>query len=104
MTGTDLVRLASSVLWELRAAWASGRRVSVTLERADVARVEGHVGAVSATGASVCINGLMVPMDRVLAVHQPSRLGDSEGCVFAWHGAGHRVEQIPGQHPLEGLA
>jgi hypothetical protein len=76
MTGA-LVRSESAVAWELRMAWGSGRRVALSLERADMRRLEGHVQAVAATGAFVRVTGRVVPMDRVLAVHWPSLLGDS---------------------------
>lgn len=77
MTGVALVRPLSSIAWDLRSAWAAGWRVSVSIERADVGRLEGCVSRVSATDGSVTIAGTMVPLDRVLAVHRPSRLGDS---------------------------
>jgi hypothetical protein len=77
VTGAALIRPLRAVAWELRTAWARGRRVSLSIE-ADVERVEGHVQHVSPTNASVTVAGLMVPLDRVLAVHLPSRLGDSE--------------------------
>ena len=57
--------------------------VSVTLERADEQRIEGRVRRVAATGAFVVIDGMHVPTDRVLAVHLPSLLGDSD-----WDGTG----------------
>lgn len=91
-----LERPASAKLWELRAAWASGRRVALTLERADCTRVEGHVSSVAATGVAVVVRGLLVPLDRVLAVHLPSRLGDSTARGEGWHGAPGRVVR-PGQ-------
>jgi hypothetical protein len=72
-----LVRPLSAVAWELRTAWATGRRVALSLERCDVDRLEGTVQRVAATGATVKVAGLVVPLDRVLAVHWPSRLGDS---------------------------
>ncbi len=97
MTGAALIRPAAAIAWEIRAAWATGRRVAVTLERADVDRIEGHVRSVFATGSAAMIAGWLVPLDRVLAVHLPSRLGDSEGCVGAWHGPARRVEPTPGQ-------
>lgn len=93
--GVALVRPLGAVAWELRAAWASGRRVSVSLERCDVDRLEGHVWAVSATGASVMIAGVLVPLDRVLAVHLPSRLGDSSvGVGEVWRGRARRVVRV----------
>lgn len=86
-----LVRPVSSVAWELRGAWASGRRVSVTLERADLERVEGVVHAVAATDAHATIAGRLVPLDRILAVHLPSRLGDSTVRGAAFHGPARLV-------------
>jgi hypothetical protein len=72
-----LVRPVSAKAWDLRAAWAAGWRVSVTLERGEFSRVEGIVTRVSATNAFATIGGLHIPLDYVLAVHRPSRLGDS---------------------------
>lgn len=93
---TALVRPVSSIAWELRAAWATGRRVSLSLERADLERIEGHVSRVAATDALVTVAGRAVPLDRVLAVHLPSRLGDSTVRGQRFHGAGRTVER-PGQ-------
>ncbi len=76
MTSTALTRPVGSVAWELRGAWASGRRVSLTID-GDVERVEGHVQTVAATDAFARVNGWHVPLERVLAVHRPNRLGDS---------------------------
>ena len=99
-----LARPLRAVAWELRGAWASGRRVSVTLERCDVDRVEGHVFTVAATDATVTIAGLSIPLDRVLAVHRPSRLGDSTVADGErWRGRARRVER-PGQSELPGVA
>lgn len=39
--------------------------------------MEGHVSSVSATSAFAIVRDLHVPLDRVLAVYRPSRLGDS---------------------------
>jgi hypothetical protein len=75
-----LVRPLSSIAWELRSAWALGRRISVTIE-ADEPRLEGVVRSVAATGAYVVVAGTHVPLERVLAVHRPSRLGDSTASV-----------------------
>lgn len=87
------MRPARAIAWELRSAWAVGLRVSLSLERADVERVEGHVQRVAATGATVTIAGLLIPLDRVLAVHRPSRLGDSTvGEAERWRGRRRRVE------------
>lgn len=76
MPGVALVRPVNSIAWELRGAWAGGRRVSLSID-ADVERVEGHVSKVTASGAFAVVAGLHVPLDRVLAVHLPSRLGDA---------------------------
>lgn len=93
MTSTALVRPVSSVALELRAAWATGRRVALSLERADFERLEGIVTRVAASGSYVVVRGRHVPLERVLAVHWPSRLGDStfRGGV-RWAGAGKRWE------------
>jgi hypothetical protein len=101
VTGSALVRPVRMVAWELRGAWATGRRVSVSLERADVDRLEGTVQRVAATDAYATIAGRRVPLDRVLAVHLPSRLGDSTARV-AFHGDGRAVEQRPGQMAFGG--
>jgi hypothetical protein len=73
---TDLVRPLASIAWELRFAWASGRRVALTIN-GDVVRAEGFVTTVAATDAYVKVGGLHIPLDRVLAVSHPSLLGDS---------------------------
>jgi len=80
-----IVRPPSSIAWELRAAWAVGRRVACSLDRCDIPRIEGIVQSVSSTDAFVIVAGMHVPLDRVLAVHHPSRLGDSDG-VGPWRG------------------
>lgn len=72
-----LYRAEERWLFELRGAWASGRRVALSLERADFDRMEGIVTRVAPSGAWVRVRGRLVPLDRVLAVHHPSRLGDS---------------------------
>lgn len=77
MSGRALIRPLSSVAWDLRSAWAGGWRIALSLERADVDRVEGCVSHVAATAATATVAGVLVPLDRVLAVHRPSRLGDS---------------------------
>lgn len=74
---TALVRPVDAIAWELRGAWALGRRISITIDAADEARLEGTVRRVAGTGAYAVIAGVHVPLDRVLAVHHPSRLGDS---------------------------
>lgn len=94
-----LVRPVSAVAWELRSAWATGRRVALSLERSDMARLEGHVSRVAATDASAIVAGRMVPLDRVLAVHLPSRLGDSTVRGGGFHRAGRDLER-PGQMTL----
>lgn len=75
MPGVALVRRADAMLDELRAAWASGRRVALTV--AGERRLEGHVRHVSSTGAFVDIGKRRVMAGDLLAVHRPSRLGDS---------------------------
>lgn len=92
------------MLWELRRAWATGRRVSLTLVDNAGRRVEGHVRAVSATGASVNVNGILVPVESILGVHMRSRWMDEDttweegGQPF--HGRARRVlpqsEELPG--------
>jgi hypothetical protein len=72
-----LYRAEERWLVELRAAWATGRRVALSLERCDFDRMEGVVTRVAASGAWVRVRGRLVPLDRVLALHWPSRLGDS---------------------------
>lgn len=85
------MRLPSSFLFELRAAWARGRRVSLSLDaRADDGRLEGHITSVSATGAYVKLHGRHVPTDLILAVHLPSRLGDSNARE-TFHGPARRI-------------
>lgn len=70
-----LIRAPESIRWELRRAWASGKRVALTVEGAE--RVEGHVDHVAASGLFAIIEGIHVPTDSILAVHTPSLLGDS---------------------------
>jgi hypothetical protein len=100
-----LVRPASSIAWELRTAWALGRRVSVTIENADENRLEGAVRAVASSGAYAVVAGLHVPLERVLAVHRPSRLGDStvkDG--EPWRAPVPRAaKSLPGQDRLAGF-
>lgn len=90
-----LYRAEQRWLIELRAAWASGRRVALSLERTDFDRMEGIVTRVAATGAWVRLRGHLVPLDRVLALHWPSRLGDSDhgGRAGGWAGVGRRREE-----------
>ncbi len=59
-----LVRPISAIAWDLRTAWATGRRV---------------------------------------AVHQPSRLGDSDFKGGHWRGIARRVD-LPGQLELPGMS
>ena len=85
--------------WELRAAWGAGWRVALTLdERCCIRRAEGTVTHVSATGAWVEVAGWRIPMDAVLAVHRPSRLGDSTHLRGAW---GRSRWQPPQREELE---
>ena len=100
--GVALVRPVRSIAWDLRASWASGRRVSLTIE-ADERRVEGFVTQVAATAAYARVAGLHVPLDRVLAVHYPSRLGDSQWKPGgAWRGGARRI--VPQADELPGVA
>ena len=102
MMGTALIRPIRSVFWELRTAWATGRRVSLSLDpRCDRHRIEGHVKRVSATDAFVYVGNEHIPGELILAVHNPSRLGDSTvGDRERWHGRALRwqpqVEELPG--------
>jgi len=87
------MRPVSAKAWDLRAAWAAGRRVSVRLDLVDHERVEGIVTRVAATNAFVRVGGLSIPMDCILSVHNPSRLGDSKAGKM-WAGAARlRVPQ-----------
>jgi hypothetical protein len=99
--GAELVRPVTATFWELRGAWATGRRVSLTLD-ADVLRAEGHVTSVAATDAYVKIGDLLIPAGTILAVHRPSRLGDSDVRPDEpWAGRPRAPKQIPGQHEME---
>lgn len=93
-----LYDLLGRLVWELRAAWANGRRVALTLEHCDVDRVEGVVTRVSATGATAVVGGTLVPLDRALAIHWPSRLGD--GARSGRRGAGFAPRVHPDQLDL----
>jgi hypothetical protein len=87
-----LVRPLSAVAWELRTAWASGRRVALSLdEQANERRLEGHVKTVAATDAFVVLGSRHIPLSAVLAVHLPSRLGDSTMRAGDFHGPALRV-------------
>lgn len=74
---TALVRRTDSILWELRRLWASGKRVALTLTEEAGRRAEGQVTRVSPTGAWVKVNGVQIAPSDILAVHNPSVLGDS---------------------------
>lgn len=98
----ELVRPVASMLWELRGAWATGKRVALSLDdRCDPPRVEGWVSRVAATGTFVQVAGWHVPADAILAVHLPSRLGDSDHERGTWHGPIRRLQPIPGQEELQ---
>jgi len=100
MTGKALVRPRPAIFWDLRGAWATGRRVALSLD-ADVSRAEGFVTRVSATDANVYVGDLLVPGDRILAVHLPSRLGDSTvRAGDPWAGAPQRPRPLEGQTEL----
>jgi hypothetical protein len=90
VTGIALVRPVSAKAWDLRAAWGAGWRVSVLTDIPGCGRLEGIVTRVAATDAYAQIAGRLVPLDRVLSVHSPSRLGDST--------AGARWSGPPLQH------
>lgn len=97
--------LAGAILYDLRGCWATGGRISVTLDRCDVDRVEGIVSRVSATGATANVAGVLIPVERILASHRPSRLGDSKVRASQhFHGTGRRVEQRPGQLEIGDVA
>lgn len=85
--------------WELRAAWATGRRVAVSVD--GHGRVEGHVSHVAATDAFAVVRGTLVPLGLVLAVHHPSRLGDSTARAGQWEGPAHAPAHHPGQQQFE---
>jgi len=86
--GSALVRQPASMAWELRAAWAVGTRIALSLdERCRSPRMEGHIQSVSPTGAFVVMASTHVPVEAILAVHRPSRLGDSDHAQGkAWRG------------------
>jgi hypothetical protein len=99
-----LVRATSAIMWDLRSAWAAGWRVSVSLDgAAEFQRLEGHVQRVSATDAYVVIAGWHVPAHVILAVHRPTRLGDSTARDGSWHGPRLLELPLPGQRRLPGL-
>lgn len=94
-----LFDLVGRLVWDLRTAWASGRRVALTLERADLDRIEGVVTRVSPTGAYATVGSVHVPLDRALAIHWSSRLGD--GPRTGNRGHGHAKHVHPGQASLD---
>jgi hypothetical protein len=87
-----LVLPQSSIAWELRSAWATGRRVALSLQGCSVGRLEGFVQRVAATDALVRVAGYDVPLVAVLAVHYPSRLGDSSHEGGPWRGRARLVQ------------
>jgi hypothetical protein len=101
VTNFTLCRPADGMAWELRAAWASGKRVALSIDRdGTVERLEGHVRRVAPSGAFVVVGARHVPLDLVLAIHNPSRLGDST-VKRAWVvREPHRDEQRTGQLAL----
>jgi hypothetical protein len=95
VTGSALIRRVDALLDELRAAWASGRRVSVSV--AGGGRVEGEVVHVSTTGAFVDVADGRVLAGDLLAVHLPSRLGDSSVRGAGFHFDGRASVVADGQ-------
>lgn len=93
-----LYDLLGRLVWELRAAWANGRRVALTLNHCDVERVEGIVTRVGATGTTAVVGGVLVPLNRALAIHWASRLGD--GSRTGRRGAGLASRAHPNQLEL----
>lgn len=60
-------------MWELRGAWASRRRVRLSLtDRCVVPRVIGRVTRVATSGAFVVCDGWHVPVGAILAVGVPT--------------------------------
>jgi hypothetical protein len=67
-----LERPEQATVWELRTAWAKGRRVVLTLsDRCMIQRIEGTVERVAVTGAFVLIEGWHVPVAEILGVASP---------------------------------
>lgn len=100
---TALVRRTDSILWELRRLWGSGKRVALSLSEEAGRRVEGEVTSVSPTGAWVKVNGVLIDPADILAVHNPSRLGDSTHRGGCWHFDGRAPIVGRGQLELPGL-
>ena len=91
--GTALVRPLGAVMWELRRAWATGRRVSLTLNGyGGRTRVEGVVRRVAATDAYAVVQGMHVPGEAILAVHWPSVVG-GDATRIKPRGVGHAPPQ-----------
>lgn len=87
--------LLAELLDSRRAAWASGRRVAVTVDGAR--RIEGHVRHVSSTGAYADVGARRVLAGDLLAVHRPSRLGDSTIRTAAFDRRPRDLSPIAGQ-------
>jgi hypothetical protein len=99
----ELVRPIRSTFWELRGCWATGRRVALSID-ADLRRAEGFVTSVAATDAYVKIGDLLIPGDRILALHYPSRLGDSsfeDRPGTSWDGRPRRRKPLEGEIEME---
>lgn len=74
-----LERPHSAIAFELRTAWALHRRVALRLdERCAFERLEGKIKRVSTTDAFIVCEGWHVPIEAILAISNPSRLGDSD--------------------------
>lgn len=96
MTALVLHDAVATIVRELRAAWATGRRVALSLDGFG-GRIEGHVERVAASDASVVVAGETLPLERVLALHRPSRLGDSTAAAGERFDARGRAPRAP-QH------
>lgn len=95
-----LVARESAAAWELRSAWATGRRVSLRLEGADEERVAGRVTSVSATDAFVLVEDggeIHVPLSRVLSVRRPHFSEPRDARVLYPEDRPEMAPEVPGQ-------
>ncbi len=99
----DLVSDPDAIAWECRGAWATGRRVSLSLEGRG--QLVGLVRAVAATGAYVILatdedpDGIHVPLYIVEAVHRPHFHSPATWRPRAYDGDPDQ-QVIPGQLPI----